>query len=136
VGRYHVTVTESQMCDRGHGMVMSQGVTSHSHNMWQRSQLMSSIETIRVKEHSHISNCIYSVENLMGALLSSLCQTLIKSSWLYSGLGVSSLTIIYISFHFSFGLTTQEYGKVSHDKCHTSQSHTQNVTGHVMSMGK
>jgi len=38
------------------------------------------------------SNCIYSVANLMGTLLSSLCQLLIKSSWLYSGSGVGSLT--------------------------------------------
>jgi len=50
------------------------------------------------KEHSHNSNCIYSIVNLTGTLLSSLCQMLIKSSWLYSGSGVSlyhkwSLTI-------------------------------------------
>jgi len=35
---------------------------------------------------------INSVQNLTETLLSSLCQTLIKSSWLYSGLGVGSLT--------------------------------------------
>jgi len=54
MGKYHMTVTESQSCDRSHGMVMSHEVTSHSHNMWQRSQLTSNIETIGVKEHSHI----------------------------------------------------------------------------------
>jgi len=42
--------------------------------------------------HSHDSNCIYSIVNLMGTLLSSLCQMLIKSSWLYSGSEVGLLT--------------------------------------------
>ena len=36
--------------------------------------------------HRPCSSCISSVENLMGTLLSSLCQMLIKSSWLNSGL--------------------------------------------------
>jgi len=44
------------------------------------------------KTHSHNSNCIHSVTNLIGTLSSSLCQTLIKSSWLYSGSKVGSLT--------------------------------------------
>jgi len=52
---------------------MSHGVISHSHSIWQRSQLMSNIEIMRDKEHSHNSNCIYSVVNLMGTLLSSPC---------------------------------------------------------------
>ena len=69
------------------------GVTSHSHSMWQRSQLTSNIEIIGDKEHSHNSNCIYSIVNLIETLLSSLCQILIKSSWLYSGSGVSSLIL-------------------------------------------
>jgi len=58
VGRYHVTVTESQRQDSSHRMVMSQvtshRVTSHSNSMWQRSQLTSSMETMGVREHSHI----------------------------------------------------------------------------------
>ena len=36
--------------------------------------------------HRLSSSCISSIENLMGTLSSSLCQTLIKSSWLNSGL--------------------------------------------------
>ena len=44
------------------------------------------------KVYSHGSNCIYSITNPIGTLLSSLCQMLIKSSWLYSGSGVGSLT--------------------------------------------
>jgi len=58
MGRYHVishevtkgvtTVTEWSC----HGHVSQ--VTSHSHNMWQRSQLTSSMETMEVKEHCHI----------------------------------------------------------------------------------
>jgi len=63
---------------------------SQSHRM-QRSQLMD-MRTVGDKMYSHNSNCIYSVANLMGTLLSSLCQMLIKSSWLYSSLGVGSLT--------------------------------------------
>jgi len=73
-------------------LVTSHGVISHSHSIWQRSQLTSNIETMGDKEHSHNSNCIYSIVNLTRTLLSSLCQMLIKSSWLYSGSGVGSLT--------------------------------------------
>jgi len=73
-------------------LVTSHGVTSHSHSMWQRSQLTSNIEIMGDKEYSHNSNCIYSVVNLTRTLSSSLCQMLIKSSWLYSGSGVGSLT--------------------------------------------
>jgi len=36
--------------------------------------------------HKLYSSCISSVENLMGTLSSSLCQMLIKSSWLNSSL--------------------------------------------------
>jgi len=36
--------------------------------------------------HRPCSSCISSIENLIGTLSSSLCQTLIKSSWLNSGL--------------------------------------------------
>jgi len=36
------------------------------------------MRTVGDKMHSHNSNCIYSVANLMGTFLSSLCQTLIK----------------------------------------------------------
>jgi len=36
------------------------------------------IRTMEDKMHSHDSNCIYSVVNLMGTLSSSPCQMLIK----------------------------------------------------------
>jgi len=36
------------------------------------------IRTVGGKVHSHNSNCIYSVANLTGTLLSSLCQMLNK----------------------------------------------------------
>jgi len=36
------------------------------------------MRTVGDKVHSHNSNCIYSVANLIGTLLSSLCQTLNK----------------------------------------------------------
>jgi len=36
------------------------------------------IRTVEDKTHSHNSNCIYSIANLIETLLSSLCQTLIK----------------------------------------------------------
>jgi len=36
--------------------------------------------------HRLCSSCISSIENLTGTLSSSLCQTLIKSSWLNSSL--------------------------------------------------
>jgi len=39
---------------------------------------MSNIRTVGDKVHSHNSNCIYSVANLTGTLLSSLCQSLNK----------------------------------------------------------
>jgi len=48
VGKYHVTSHSS------HRMVMSHRVTSHSNNMWQRSQLISSLEIMGVREHNHI----------------------------------------------------------------------------------
>jgi len=44
------------------------------------------------KKHSHI----VIVVNPMGTLLSSLCQMLIKSSWLYSGSGVGLLTLVMV----------------------------------------
>jgi len=47
------------------------------------------------KKHSHIV-IVYSVVNPMGTLLSSLCQILIKSSWLYSGSGVGLLTLVMV----------------------------------------
>jgi len=51
MGKYHVTVIESQRCDISHRMVMSHvKVTTYS----KKSQLTSSMETIGVKEHSHI----------------------------------------------------------------------------------
>ena len=65
-GKYHMIVTESQKCDRGHRMVTSHTesqVTSHS--MWQRSQLMN-MRTVGDMVHSHNSNCIYSIANLTG----------------------------------------------------------------------
>ena len=99
-GKYHMTVTESQRCDISHRMVTSHGVTSHSHSIWQRSQLTSNLETMRDKKHSHNSNCIYSIVNLTGTLSSSLCQMLIKSSWLYSSSGVGSLTLTLINKYF------------------------------------
>ena len=78
-------VTESQRCDSSHRMVMSQW--SHSHRMWQRDHLMD-IRTVGDKVHSHNSNCIYSVANLMRTLSSSSCQMLIKEQlalfWLRS----------------------------------------------------
>ena len=48
MGRYYKTVTESQRYDSGYIM------SHHSHSMWQRSQLMSSMKTMRDKKHSHI----------------------------------------------------------------------------------
>jgi len=36
------------------------------------------IRTVEDKVHSHDSNCIYSIVNLMGTLSSSLCQLLNK----------------------------------------------------------
>jgi len=82
-------VTESQRCDRsyknGYVTVISQW--SHSHRMWQRDHLMD-IRTVGDKVHSHNSNCIYSVANLMRTLSSSSCQMLIKEQlalfWLRS----------------------------------------------------
>jgi len=59
-------------CNKSYITVMSHIVTSHSHNMWQRSQL-TDMRTVGNKMHSHDSNCIYSVANLTGTLSSSLC---------------------------------------------------------------
>jgi len=58
MGRYHVTSHEvtkgvTKVTEWSHHGHVSQ-VTSHSHNMWQRSQLTSSIETMGVKEYCHI----------------------------------------------------------------------------------
>ena len=36
------------------------------------------MRTVGDKTHSHDSNCIYSIANLIGTLSSSLCQMLIK----------------------------------------------------------
>ena len=36
--------------------------------------MMSNIETMGDKVHSHNSSCIYSIENQIGTLLSSPCQ--------------------------------------------------------------
>jgi len=38
------------------------------------------MKTVGDKMHSYDSNCIYSVENLMGTLSSSLCQSLNKEA--------------------------------------------------------
>ena len=38
------------------------------------------MRTVGGKVHSHSSNCIYSIANLMGTLLSSLCQMLNKET--------------------------------------------------------
>jgi len=76
--KYHVTVTESQRCDNNHIMVTSHGVTGHRSQHVTGSQLTNNMRTVRDKVHSYDSNCIYSVVNLTGTLLSSLCQTLNK----------------------------------------------------------
>jgi len=49
-----------------HRMVTSQGVTVTACDK-------EVIRTVEDKTHSHNSNCIYSVANLTGTLLSSLC---------------------------------------------------------------
>jgi len=54
-------------------LVILHGITSHSHGMRPRSQLTSNLETMGDKVHSHNSNCIYSIVNPMGTLLSSPC---------------------------------------------------------------
>jgi len=46
------------------------------------------IRTVGDKMHSHDSNCIYSVANPMGTLLSSLCQLLNKEQLALFQLGV------------------------------------------------
>jgi len=46
------------------------------------------MRTVRDKMHSHNSNCIYSVANIMGTLLSSLCQLLNKEQLALFQLGV------------------------------------------------
>jgi len=46
------------------------------------------MRTVGDKMHSHNSNCIYSVANLTGALLSSLCQSLNKKQLVLFWLGV------------------------------------------------
>jgi len=46
------------------------------------------MRTVGDKVHSHDSNCIYSVANLTGALLSSLCQLLSKEQLASFWLGV------------------------------------------------
>jgi len=88
-GKYHVIVTKSQRYDQGHRMVMSWSyhTHSHSHRMWQRSQLMD-MRTVGDRIHSHNSNCIYSIANLTGTLSSSLCQTLNKEQLAWFWLGV------------------------------------------------
>ena len=74
-------VIDSQRYNRSHRMVISWShhneVTSHSYGIWQRSHLID-MRTVEDKVHSHNSNCIYSVANLMRTLLSSSCQMLIK----------------------------------------------------------
>jgi len=89
VSHDHHKATKYDQSHRNGHITQESQVTGHS--MWQRNQLMD-MRTVGDKTHSHDSNCIYSVANLMGTLLSSLCQTLTKSSWLYSGSGVGSLT--------------------------------------------
>jgi len=64
------------------------------------------MRTVGDKMHSHNSNCIYSVANLIGTLSSSLCQSL--NSWLYSGLEFSFLTL----FCSEFGSTNSVRGLV------------------------
>jgi len=49
-------------------------VTSHSHNMWQGSHMMSNMRTVEDEVYSHNSSCIYSVENQLETLLSFSCQ--------------------------------------------------------------
>jgi len=49
---------------------------------------MSNMRTMGDKVHSHDSNCIYSVANLTGTLLSSLCQLLNKEQLALFWLGV------------------------------------------------
>ena len=65
-------------CDSGHRIVTLHRVTSHSHGMWLKSQLMSNMRTIGDKVHSYDSNCIYSVVNLIETLLNSFYQLLNK----------------------------------------------------------
>jgi len=79
---------------QSHRMVTSHIVTSHSHSMWQKSQLID-MRTVGNKMHSHGSNCIYSVANLTETLSSSLVNHWTKSSWLYSGLEFSFLILWY-----------------------------------------
>jgi len=49
---------------------------------------MSNIRTVGDKVHSHNSNYIYSIANLMRTLLSSLCQLLNKEQLALFWLGV------------------------------------------------
>jgi len=51
-------------------------VTGYGHS---KGQLVD-IRTVGDKMHSHNSNCIYSIVNLMGTLSSSLCQMLNKET--------------------------------------------------------
>jgi len=46
------------------------------------------MRTVGDKVHSHDSNCIYSIANLTGTLLSSLCQLLNKEQLALFQLGV------------------------------------------------
>jgi len=46
------------------------------------------MRTVEDKMHSHNSNCIYSIANLMGTLSSSLCQSLNKEQLALFQLGV------------------------------------------------
>ena len=69
VGKYCITsVTQSQSHDRRsqHHMM------SHERSHDRHGKVV----------HRPCSSCISSIENLIGTLLSSLCQMLIKSSWL------------------------------------------------------
>jgi len=56
------------------------------------------MRTVGDKVHSHNSNCIYSVANLMGTLLSSLCQSLNKEqlAWSLATLQDLSLKLVII----------------------------------------
>ena len=65
-------------------MVTSHIVTSHSHSMWQGSQL-TGMRTVGNKVHSHDSNCMYSIVKSNGDSIEfSLSNAEQKDSWLNS----------------------------------------------------
>jgi len=77
-------VTESQNSHITHHI-------THSHKLWSQHVTQKSAdghENCGDKMHSHNSNCIYSVANLMGTLSSFLCQSLNKEQLALFWLGV------------------------------------------------